>query len=197
MEEESWPGSRRAWGVLKTPTTATSRNGCVIGARMSLARLAQAEALHLATGRERELVHEAHPPGHLVIGHVLAAPCDARRFVEGVAAATHHVGLRHLAQAVDRRADDRELCHARMGQHDALDLGGEGVEAAGNEHVLLAVSDTEVPVLADQADVPRAQVPPLVEGDAVGPRVVGGAARDVAALDEVLAGLARWHGASL
>src|SRR5580692_10121535 len=99
IDEESCPGRRRAWCVLKTPTTATSRNGCVIASRMSRARLAQAEALHLAAGRERQLVDEVDLPWHLVIGHVLAAPRDEHPLVDGVAATRHHIGLRHLAQA--------------------------------------------------------------------------------------------------
>src|SRR6185437_12668290 len=96
--------------------------------------------------------------------HVLTAPGDERRLVDGFAAASYHVGLCHLAESVVRHAHDGHLGDTGMGQHDALDLGREGVEASDDEHVLLAVGDAQVPVFADVADVPRAQVPVVVEG---------------------------------
>ena len=80
-----------------------------------------------------------------------------------------------------------------MLEHDALDLGGVGVESADDEHVLLAVGDREVAASVEQTDI--AGVEPSVRVDGLGRRlgVVEVALHEVVAAHEHLAGLTGAH----
>ena len=78
-------------------------------------------------------------------------------------------------------------------EQQALDLGRVGVEAAGDEHVLLAVGDPDVAALVHRADV--AGVQPSVGVDRLGRllRVLEVPAHHVVAAHHDLAGLAARH----
>src|SRR4051794_12575572 len=85
-----------------------------------------------------------------------------------------HGGLAHVRVLVDRVLDDARI----------------DVEAAGDEHVLLAVNDGEAPVLGHEPDV-AGQEPAVDEGARVLLRPVPVAGRDVRAADADFADLAR------
>ena len=119
MDEESWPGSRRAWTVLWTPTMATSRKGWLTAARMScLDGGAEPEALHLAARGQGEFVDEDHRARHLVIRHVLPTPRDDGRLVHLGAGAGNDIGPSNLAEPFVGNTDHRHLADARMRERE-------------------------------------------------------------------------------
>ena len=65
----------------------------------------------------------------------------------------HDERVADLAHALVGHADDRDLAHRRVVADHVLDLGGIRVEAADDEHVLLAIGDAEVAALVEHADV--------------------------------------------
>ncbi len=106
--------------------------------------------------------------GHLVIGHLVTRPGHellAERSDVG-AGPDHHEGAAHLTHALVGHADHRRLGHGGVAEQGALDLGRVGVEAADDEHVLLAVGDPHVAGVVHDPDV--AGVEPAVGVDGLG-----------------------------
>jgi hypothetical protein len=62
-------------------------------------------------------------------------------------------GQHHLAPLVVGYPDDRHLDHATQREDGVLDLDRRDVLAAGDDHVLLAVEDAQVPLLVEQTAV--------------------------------------------
>ena len=81
-----------------------------------------------------------------------------------------------------------------MADHDALDLGGIGVEATDDVHVLLPIGDPQVAVVAQDADVPRAEPPLLVDRLLRRRRILEVLLHDVEALHQDLTGFVRRDG---
>src|SRR4029450_10342374 len=98
-------------------------------------------------------------------------------------------GLHRLAPLLVRHADHRAVLHRGMAPQHLLDLAGEDVEAAGDDHVLLAIDDVDEAVLVDNADV-AGMVPAEGRGLARRGLVVVVAQHDQAAAHHDLAALA-------
>ena len=99
-------------------------------------------------------------------------------------------GLDRFAPVFVRDADGAGLEDLRMAEEDLVDLLGVDVVAAGDDHVLLAVHEGQMPVLVQEADVPRVE-PAVAEGvfRLLGLLVV--ARHELGPLDADLARLAR------
>ena len=110
---------------------------------------------HLAGGVEGQRVDDLHDAGDLVIGHFVPAPFDD--VVTRDVLRDDDEGHAHLTQPVVGDADHRGLLHGGMPQQRVLDLGGVGVEAADDEHVLDPTHDAEPAGLVDLAEVTGAQ----------------------------------------
>ena len=67
----------------------------------------------------------------------------------------HAERQRRFAPLLARDADHRDVDHVGMPEQQHLDVGGIDVEAAGNDHVLLAVEQDDEAVLVDAAHVAR------------------------------------------
>src|SRR3546814_14276441 len=65
-------------------------------------------------------------------------------------------GLGPLAGIGIGNTDDERLLDCLMLVEDRLDLAREDLEAADGDHVLQAINDADIAVLADEADIPRA-----------------------------------------
>ena len=70
----------------------------------------------------------------------------SRRRGAGAAHAERH---RRFAPLLARNADHRHVDHVGVPEQQHLDVGGIDVEAAGNDHVLLAVEQDDEAVLVD------------------------------------------------
>jgi hypothetical protein len=92
---------------------------------------------------------------------------------------------------VVRHPDHRHLPDRGVAHDHLLDLGRVGVEAADDEHVLLAVGDAQVAVLVEHPDVAGVQPAVGVDGRGGGLGVVEEPGHDVVAPHDDLAGLAR------
>src|SRR6516225_6571530 len=75
---------------------------------------------------------------------------------------SHAEGHRRLAPLLARNADHGDIDHVRVLEQQHLDVGGIDVEAAGNDHVLLAVEQDDEAVLVDPAHVARLEEQPAV-----------------------------------
>ena len=73
--------------------------------------------------------------------------------VTRVPAVEYHERRANLAEVVVGHAHHRHLRHAVHGPDDLLDLRGRHVESADDEHVLLAVGDTEVAPFVEEPHV--------------------------------------------
>src|ERR1700683_2811869 len=85
---------------------------------------------HLARGIQRERVDDPYRSRDLEVRHVIATPAHDLVRVDDLPGAGSDECLPALAEPLTGDADDRHLSHPRMADHDALDLGGIGVEAA-------------------------------------------------------------------
>src|SRR5690606_17072876 len=101
----------------------------------------------LAQGADRDLVDEVHGLRRLnrALGF-LDHPDELLGLDRGTGPELDH-GLDGLAPAVVGHADDRHVGDRGVRRDHVLDLAGEDAEPAGDDHVLLAVDDRQVPVL--------------------------------------------------
>ena len=127
---------------------------------------------------------------------MIPAPCSELVRVDGLTGARNDERHPDLPQPFIGDADDRDLTHQRMAHHDAFDLGGIGVEAADDVHVLLTISDTQIAVPAQDADVPGAEPPVLVDCLLRGRRILEIFLHDIEASHEDLTRLIRCDGLS-
>ena len=123
--------------------------------------------------------HEVDGLGPLVPGELLPAEGDqpAARSSDGLDAVDRlDDRLDLLAELVVGDADHRHVGHRQGARQDGLDLGRVDVDAAGDDHVDLAVRQPEVAVLVEVADV--------AGGEHAGPRwAAGGLLRVVVVLE--------------
>src|SRR6476646_3588018 len=131
-----------------------SRTSCGNAIYTLCVRSAQLVLHHLAGGVQRQPVEELYIPGHLETRHALAAPRDelvsAHR---GSAVLRDDERLTDLTHSLIRHADHRGLGDGGMLQQEPLDLGGVGVEAADDEHVLLTPDDAQPSRRIERAQV--------------------------------------------
>src|SRR5690242_8496039 len=121
---------------------------------------------HLAARVPREFPYEFHRPRDLVVRHLAAGPGDEVVGGEDGTLPPYDIRLADLAQAVVRYADDRHVRDVGVEAEELFYLGGVGVEAADDEHVLDAVGDAEVAGRVQDAHVAGAQ--PAVRGEDAG-----------------------------
>ena len=69
----------------------------------------------------------------------------------------HHIGGNGFTPCVVRDSDDGAFAHQRMGVKGQLDVAGEDVEAAGDDHVLASINDAQEPVPVAGGYIARAQ----------------------------------------
>ena len=117
---------------------------------------------HLAHGVARQAVDQHVFARHFVAGELLQAESLDLDGTGGGARAEDEVGDGHLLPSGVGAADHRRLCHGRMGVQHALHLGWIDVLAAGDDQVLLAVVDEEMPVGVARAEI-FAVIPALAE----------------------------------
>ena len=109
-------------------------------------------------------VEKLHRPRHLESRHPLAAPVDQFSSLE--TAFPDYKGLADLPQSLVGNTDDRRLRDAWVVQQEAFDLGRIRIEAAHDEHVLLAADDAQA---ARVVEVPQISgVQPAVGIDRLG-----------------------------
>jgi hypothetical protein len=111
-------------------------------------------AEELANGAHgQRLVAEDDAGGLLHRADPVAAPGDQLLLGSVGALPQHDHGAWRLAPLGVRDAHDRDLTHGRVVGDGVLQLRGPDVEAAGDDHVLLAVGEEEVAALVQVADV--------------------------------------------
>ena len=113
----------------------------------------QHEMLHLAHRVARQRIDEHVFARHLEARELRQQMRLERARVARRARPPHHIGDRHLLPFRIGAADHGAFGDVRMRDQHALDLGRIDVLAAGNDHVLLAVVDEEMPVGVARADV--------------------------------------------
>src|SRR5262249_52875934 len=79
------------------------------------------------------------PPRQLVAGEALLAPGQQLLVARRRLGAQHDVGVQRLSPVVVREPDHRRLVHRRVRVQHLLDLARVDVDAARDDHVLLAV----------------------------------------------------------
>ena len=104
-----------------------------------------------------ELVEEHDLARHLEPGEVLLHP--VLEVVLGDVTGDHHEGLEPLAEVGVVDAQRRHLDHALVPGQTVLDLLGEDVLSAGDDHLVVATLDEQVAVLVEAADVAAAHQP--------------------------------------
>src|SRR3954453_16255926 len=98
---------------------------------------------HFACRAERQSVQKLYVPRDLEASHPVSAPGHQffHRHRALATALQHHERLADLPEAVVGHTDHGGLSDSGMLQQETLDLSGVGVEAADDEHVLLAADD--------------------------------------------------------
>src|SRR5918994_1268231 len=115
--------------------------------------LAQFAFHDLANGAARKRIAELHGSKPLGLAELPVGPLAdfvLRRRGAGPAHAKRH---RRFAPLLARDADHRHVDHVGVLQQHDLDVGGIDVEAAGDDHVLLAVEQDDETVLVDATHV--------------------------------------------
>ena len=142
--------------ILTTRAESPVRGTAAIRPQSSLAE-------HLAQRVARQRVDEAHAPRPLVrrelARRVREQVVGARRWLAGRDDHRHH----DLAPLVGRLAHHRDLGHRGVREQHVLDLARVHVEAAGDDQLLGAPDDAQVPVGVELADVAAAE--PAVGGE--------------------------------
>src|SRR5262249_29159864 len=124
-------------------------------------------ALHdLANGTARQRFAELHRDQPLRLAELAVGPVAdllfARRGARAGIRAAHAERHRRFAPLLARNADDGDVDDVGMLEQQHLDVGGIDVEAARDDHVLLAVEQDDEPVLVDAAHVARLEEQPPV-----------------------------------
>jgi hypothetical protein len=126
-----------------------------------------------ACGVRNQLVDALYIPQHLDTCHLLPAPCDD---VVGSDAADAAPSSRNASPTWRSLSSGTRITGAlpdgRMFQQQALDLRGMAVEAADDEHVLLAPDDAQPAAIGELAQVAGVHHPTASMASAVGRRVV-------------------------
>ncbi len=86
-----------------------------------------------------------------------------------------------------RNADDSGLHHLGMFEKHLFDIPGINVEAAGDDHIFLAINDVEIAVFVHFCDIAGVQ-PPVGEGFRGGVGAVPITLHDLGALDQEFTG---------
>ncbi len=108
---------------------------------------------------------------------------------ESLTGSGHHERHPDLTEALVGDSDHRHLPDVGVVQHEVLDLGGIGVEAAHDEHVLHPPDDAQATGTVDHADVPGAQPPVGRQRQLGGLGIVEVAGHDAPAAQHHLTGL--------
>src|SRR3954454_9136785 len=101
----------------------------------------------------RQLVDEHELLGHLVVREVGLHVLLELGLVGLARPARHHEGLQRLAELLVLDADDRHLGDAVVPGQQVLDLRGEDVLAARDDHLVVAAVDEQAPAVVELADV--------------------------------------------
>src|SRR5512134_201709 len=111
--------------------------------------LAQFAFHDLADGAARQRIAELHGSEPLGLAELAVRPVADLVLRGGGAGPAHAERHRRFAPLIARDADHRHVDHVGMLQQQHLDVGGIDVEAAGNDHVLLAVEQDDEAILVD------------------------------------------------
>src|SRR3954471_5204441 len=126
--------------------------------------LAQLRLLYLAARGHADRLEVGDDPQitrHAEIGRARLAPGDEFRLLRFLAGLERHIRRRHLPEARIRHPDHLRGLHRRMLEQHFLHLRGRDVLAADTEHVLQPPDHAQAAVLAQLAEVARAQPPVL------------------------------------
>src|SRR6188768_871648 len=121
----------------------------------ALDALAQREAVDLVRARLRQRVHEVNLDRSFVLDHLGLAVLEELFFGQRYAGIEDDERDEHLAQARIPLADGRGLADLRVLEQHLVDLARVHVEAADDDHVLLAVDEEDETLFVDVADVAR------------------------------------------
>src|SRR6266446_10055795 len=166
------PMRRRPYGVSPTSvklgsTSSESVNRCEersvgsvmvasdLGAAAGPVGLAQLTLHDLADGAARQGLAELHGGQALRLAELPVGPFPDLVPAHRGTVAAHAKRHRRFAPLFARDADHRYVHHVGMPQQQPLDVGGIDVEAAGNDHVLLAIEQDDEAILVDLAHVAR------------------------------------------
>src|SRR5205814_1470140 len=148
----SWPAPGRQGGCCTTSSTS-SRRYLLRRCRRRLS-LAQFVARQLADRGARQFLDELDGRWQLVLAELAGE--EGAEFIDGErrrARAQRDEGFGRLAAVIVGNADHDHLEHGRVGVDRLLDHLRIDVEAAGDDHVLLAVDQEKVAVVIAVADV--------------------------------------------
>src|SRR5215467_7868133 len=151
---------------------------------------AQILAQDLAHGRLRQRVEEADLLRHLVGRQLPPAVRDHLGFGERRARYSGHEQPHRFAGLVVQPADAGAFGDPGTGGGDRFDLVRKDVEAGNDDHVLLAIDDSEKSLAVEHADVAGAEVAVGGEGVGIGLRLLPVPLHDLRALGANLARLA-------
>ena len=121
---------------------------------------------HLAGHRARQRVDEGDGLGALVVREARPGPVDdvpLERVAGGVAVAEGDDGLDRLAVLVVGYPDYRDVVDGGVRDQQVLDLAGVDVDASGDDRVVGAAGDEQVPVAVEVAEVAHPRPAPVVE----------------------------------
>src|SRR5690606_11775484 len=113
----------------------------------------QLAAQDLADVGGRQYVAELYSLGHLVAGDIGAHVLDHLLLGQALARLDHDEDLDRLTGFFVRHTDGRARQHARQGRQHVFQFIRIDVEAGHQNHVLLAVDDTQVTVFLNKTDV--------------------------------------------
>src|SRR5580658_9449252 len=125
--------------------------------------LPEQELADLPAGVPRQFGHEPPVARDLVVRQPLAGPRSHLGGGQRRPRAGDDERHADLAQAFVADPDDRYLGHRRVLTEHCLDLGWVGVEPSDQEHVLLAVGDSQPSLLVKPPDVAGMQPAPDVD----------------------------------
>src|SRR3990170_2323004 len=173
---------------------AESSNTWAAGCRFlaSPIGLAQRRLLHFADRGARQGADQRDAPRNLVAADVRPA------MVDDLLGRERHTGFGHddreqrLAVPIVGNTDDRRLADAGVTVQNGLDFAGVNVLAAGDDHVLLAVDQEEIPILVEAPEV-AGMKPSVPENLCILPVALQIALAHVGSADHNFPCLPRWQ----
>src|SRR5918993_775635 len=102
-------------------------------------QLAQFALQDLPDGAPRQLLDQVHRGQPLRLAYLLVEPSQEVRTADAMADRRHDEGDRRFTPLLGGYTDDGHVDDRRMATHDRLEVARIDVEAAADDHVLLAV----------------------------------------------------------